>query len=251
MWLKMPDQIKRLLVPLTAIAIGFIAFRYLLVPPDFGKLGHYRASAIKDVLSQEIKYAGQTACADCHEDLVGVKKRGYHREVSCEVCHGPAAQHTEDPENNKPIIPKGREYCPLCHEYHPSRPTGFPQIVSESHNPMKPCIACHEPHDPKPPQIPKGCEACHTQIARTKALSYHVYLPCTRCHEADTKHQTNPREHLPKIPNTREFCGECHSKDATSPKEIPRIDMTTHGNRYLCWQCHYPHLPETLSERKK
>ena len=70
MWLKMPDQIKRLLVPLTAIVIGFIAFRYLLVPPDFGKLGHYRASAIKDALSKEIKYAGQTACADCHEDLV-------------------------------------------------------------------------------------------------------------------------------------------------------------------------------------
>ncbi len=22
------------------------------------------------------------------------------------------------------------------------------------------------------------------------------------------------------------------------------IDVDTHGGRYLCWQCHYPHLPE-------
>ena len=27
-------------------------------------------------------------------------------------------------------------------------------------------------------------------------------------------------------------------------KEIPRVDMFSHGERYMCWQCHYPHLPE-------
>ena len=29
-----------------------------------------------------------------------------------------------------------------------------------------------------------------------------------------------------------------------SDKEIPRVDMATHGERYVCWQCHYPHSPE-------
>ena len=45
----------------------------------------------------------------------------------------------------------------------------------------------------------------------------------------------------------REFCGKCHgagvaAKDA--PKEAPKIDLAAHGGRYLCWECHYPHLPE-------
>jgi ribosomal protein S27AE len=29
------------------------------------------------------------------------------------------------------------------------------------------------------------------------------------------------------------------------PPEIPRVEMRTHGERYLCWQCHYPHFPES------
>jgi ribosomal protein S27AE len=53
------------------------------------------------------------------------------------------------------------------------------------------------------------------------------------------------RAFLPKKPTSREFCGTCHSKEAKSPREIPRIDLTTHGGRYLCWQCHYPHFPES------
>ena len=28
-------------------------------------------------------------------------------------------------------------------------------------------------------------------------------------------------------------------------REAPHIDMTEHGGRYLCWQCHYPHYPES------
>jgi ribosomal protein S27AE len=54
----------------------------------------------------------------------------------------------------------------------------------------------------------------------------------------------NPREFLAGKPKARELCGSCHAQDAASPKEIPRIDMATHGERYVCWQCHYPHLPE-------
>jgi hypothetical protein len=24
----------------------------------------------------------------------------------------------------------------------------------------------------------------------------------------------------------------------------PKVDMNQHGDTFLCWQCHYPHLPE-------
>ena len=55
-----------------------------------------------------------------------VKKQGYHRNVSCETCHGPAATHTENPVDIKPPAPRDREFCPTCHAYDPSRPTGLP-----------------------------------------------------------------------------------------------------------------------------
>jgi ribosomal protein S27AE len=48
----------------------------------------------------------------------------------------------------------------------------------------------------------------------------------------------------PGKPTTRESCGRCHSPEAQSPAQSPRVDLASHGERYVCWQCHYPHLPE-------
>ncbi len=243
---KIPEQVTRLSILLIIFIVVFLIVRSKLVPPDFGEYGHYRASAIDEIISQKIKYAGQNICYDCHDDVVETKSLGYHKNVACEVCHGPAAIHTDDPEALVLEAPRERGYCPICHEYLPSRPTGFPQIVAASHNPMKPCISCHKPHDPKPPETIKECEGCHAEISRTKSLSHHVYVKCTYCHTTPKEHKIQPREYRPSKPSTREFCGTCHSKDSGSSKEIPKVDMFNHGERYTCWQCHYPHLPEVL-----
>jgi hypothetical protein len=29
---------------------------------------------------------------------------------------------------------------------------------------------------------------------------------------------------------------------AVPGKGVPTIDMDTHGEKYVCWQCHYPHM---------
>ena len=243
-WSRFPEQAKRLIVLLVIIVAVFIPVRGLLIPGDFGKYGHYRASALEEAAALDIKYAGHQICNDCHDDVVDTKAGGYHHTVSCEVCHGPAAAHTDDPEAFVPEAPRQRGYCPLCHEYLASRPTGFPQIVTASHNPLKPCISCHNPHDPVPSETPRECEACHAAIARTKAVSHHVYIECTYCHDAPEEHKIAPRQHRPSKPATREFCGGCHAEDATTETVIARIDMETHEEQYVCWQCHYPHLPE-------
>ena len=42
------------------------------------------------------------------------------------------------------------------------------------------------------------------------------------------------------------ICGKCHAKDARDKmaKNAPKVDLGTHGEKYVCWQCHYPHSPE-------
>lgn len=244
LWSAVPEQIRRLGLVFVVFLAAFIPAQRSLIPRDFGKHGHYRSSALEETAAMPIQYAGQTICYDCHDDVVETKSHGYHKTLACEVCHGPAAAHTEDPEEVELPAPRERGYCPICHEYVPSRPTGFPQIVSASHNPLKACISCHDPHDPVPPETPRECEACHAAIARTKAVSHHVYIECTRCHEASEEHKIDPRANRPSKPAHRDFCGGCHSKEADSDPGIPRVDLATHGNSYVCWQCHYPHLPE-------
>ena len=241
---NIPEQIIRILiVALLLLAIFFIA-RWLLTPDDFGELGHFRTSAIIDNISKDIEYSGTDECADCHDDIVETKDSGFHKHLSCEVCHGPAKNHIEDEEFVLPA-PRERGFCPLCHSYLPSRPTGFPQIIEAKHNPGEACIECHDPHSPEPPESIKECKACHGEIQSTKSISRHADLKCTRCHTTPEEHKLTPRLFLPDKPFTRSFCGECHSEDASTDPEIPKIDMINHEPKYVCWQCHYPHLPET------
>lgn len=241
----MPQQLTRLLIVFGVLITALFAARHKLTPKTFGEKGHYRAAALQTVKATPVRYAGREACQPCHSDIFDIHSTGRHQTVACEVCHGPAAAHTESPTDNQLPAPRKRAYCPLCHGYNPSRPTGFPQIDPQTHNPVKPCITCHNPHHPEPPHVPADCSACHAEIARTKAVSRHALLACTQCHETPVKHKVTPTLFHPEKPRTRAFCGRCHAKDANSPKEIPRVDIETHGGgRYLCWQCHYPHLPE-------
>ena len=240
----MPQQINRLAIVFVLVVAAMIAAWYFLVPETFGELGHYRSAAVDSVAAQPVRYAGQQVCGECHDEIFETKAESRHHTVSCEACHGPAAAHVDDPEENRPSAPRKRGYCPLCHGYNASRPTGFPQIDPMTHNPVKACIACHDPHQPLTPHAPEACSACHGEIARTKAVSHHAQLPCIRCHEADDEHKVNPRRVRPSKPRTRALCGECHAEDSDAPRAVPRIDIATHGNSTVCWQCHYPHHPE-------
>ncbi len=240
----MPQQVPRLLIVFGLMIAGLVAARRFLIPKTFGELGHYRAAAVDAIAARKIKYAGRAACGACHDDIAKTHAGHRHAGVSCEVCHGPAAGHVDAPADVRPTAPRERGQCPLCHGYDPSRPTGFPQIDPVAHNPLKPCISCHNPHAPEPPRTPEECGACHGQIARAKAVSPHALLECTTCHETDKRHKIEPTLSRPSKPASRAFCGQCHAPEATSAKQVPRVDMAAHGEQYVCWQCHYPHFPE-------
>ena len=240
----MPRQVTTLLIFFLILGGLLVLARHYFVPKSFGELGHYRADAIQANTDRPLVYAGREVCAACHPEIAEMHGQARHKTVACEVCHGAAAAHAESPSEFKPPAPRQRGYCPLCHGYDPSRPTGFPQIDPVAHNPVQPCITCHNPHAPVPPQVPQECSACHGEIARTNSISKHAAVPCTRCHETQEKHKTEPLLSTPTKPTTPDFCGQCHGLEAKAPSEIPRVDLASHGGRYVCWQCHYSHLPE-------
>jgi hypothetical protein len=239
--MKVPEQIKRLAVVFVVIVAGVLLVRFL-VPASVVDRKIHRQSTVQQVVSTPIQFAGAAVCGDCHEDETNKKKKGFHKGLACETCHGPSIKHAEDPSSGKPFAPRDRKFCPQCHAYDPSRPTGFPQINATVHNPLKACVSCHNPHSPEPPNIPRECSACHAEIARTKALSRHALLACTTCHTVPIQHKQLPRSVRPTKPETREFCGKCHDKGSPE-KTAPKVDAATHGGRPLCWQCHYPHMP--------
>lgn len=241
---RVPPQIARLAIVFAVAIAALIVMRQLLTPPTFGDLGHYRAAAIGEIAATPIKYAGRGACDMCHEDIATVRSTGRHQTVACETCHGAGQAHISSGGEVKPIVPRERSFCPQCHGFDAARPTGFPQIDPVMHNPVKRCVTCHNPHEPKPSVVPTSCSACHAEIARVKAVSPHTELECTQCHETTDEHRDTPRSSLPTKPQSRDFCGGCHAREANSPQEIPRIDMADHGRNYPCWQCHYPHDPE-------
>jgi hypothetical protein len=240
----MPQQVLRLAAVFVILAAALIAARTYLIPKTFGELGHYRAAAVAANADRPLVYAGREVCAICHTEQAEKFLAARHQNLSCEVCHGAGAAHVESPSEHKPTAPRDRGYCPLCHGYNPSRPTGFPQIDAVTHNPGSPCIECHDPHAPEPPRVPQECSACHGEIARTKTLSSHATLECTQCHQVNERHKVDPRASIPTKPTTREFCGQCHGQDAASAAAIPRVDLSSHWTRYVCWQCHYSHFPE-------
>lgn len=239
---KLPDAVIRLAV-VVVLLVAAISLALSLLPPQLKNRELQRAAAVNRAMARDVKYAGANVCADCHEAQASEKREGYHRNVSCETCHGPAQEHTQNPVDFKPPAPRDRLFCPTCHAYNASRPRGFPQINPVTHNPMKPCIACHKPHDPKPPTVPGECTACHAEIERTKVVSPHALLECTTCHTAPEEHKISPLMVKPTKPTTREFCGQCHGNDS-KVQGTPKIELATHGEKYLCWQCHYPHMPE-------
>ncbi len=120
----------------------------VLVPRSFGQYGHYRGNAIKETAALPISYAGHQVCESCHTDVLEVKSKGVHKRVACESCHGPLANHADDPASVQPAKLDTAVLCVRCHEANLAKPKNFPQVVSAEHSGGAPCDTCHQPHSP-------------------------------------------------------------------------------------------------------
>jgi len=139
--------IRPAVVLLAALAI-FLAVRSAIIPKAFGQYGHYRPGALALVRSHPIAFAGQDTCVMCHDEQATVRAAGKHAHVACEACHGPLAQHADDPTAHVPKLPDVADLCRRCHEKDAAKPASFPQVATADHSGGMACNGCHQPHNP-------------------------------------------------------------------------------------------------------
>lgn len=133
-------------------AVGLLAFvvlRAIFVPPGFGELGHFRTGALADNREHPLVHAGQDACAECHDEVVVVRKGGAHAAIGCEACHGALAAHAGDPGTVQARRPDPKATCLVCHRPNVAKPPSFPQVEPSEHGEGQACTSCHRAHNPK------------------------------------------------------------------------------------------------------
>ena len=196
-----------LLVLLLATAAAIRAF---VVPSSWGRLGPFRADAVKEAMVvSEPQHVGETRCVRCHEPNVRKHDKDVHHAVECESCHGPGAKHLPlvvDREHaaveERPFVPKTKDPCLWCHRRLNARPSRFPQIDPQEHygflgvtDPETPCMRCHDPHEPlflsSPVQQARLhpafqlCSDCHAGTidnAAPRPQDHPPVFECTYCH---------------------------------------------------------------------
>ncbi|MCH8073851.1 MAG: hypothetical protein IIA09_18115 [Proteobacteria bacterium] len=201
----MPAHIVRLLLLLAAFAVLAVTARNYVLDPSYYQFGAYRGDAVIEIAAGAPQFRGPAYCQACHAERHSEWTASAHRNVTCEVCHGPAREHPA--AGALPIPDDTIKLCTLCHEAMPTRPAAQPQIVIAEH-PFKhdgalQCVTCHNPHsptiggqrEPATTQATANSAAAETTVpapaaetaaaapisARVAALT----TPCTPCHGAD------------------------------------------------------------------
>jgi hypothetical protein len=146
--LKDAEHLVRMAVLFAIGVVVFLVLRGVLIPEDFGELGHYRTGALADARSVEARFAGRSACADCHDDAAAELAGGIHASVGCEACHGALAGHASDPDAMVPPVLEVRPLCTTCHAAGAAKPDWFPQVDPIEHAGDESCDECHLPHQP-------------------------------------------------------------------------------------------------------
>lgn len=221
-------------------------------------------------MAAEGGYAGTKACLECHEEIGAAFTSSFHAKAwaggdqGCEACHGPGAQHADNPsrESIGTFGPKATraaatqsEACLRCH----AAATEIALWSQGIHGRRDvTCANCHSIHKGFSPvaATPTVCYGCHRNVKMdVNKQSHHPIqegkVACESCHNP---HGTLSK-HLVRNDTVNQLCYDCHA-DKRGPYlwEHPPVeeDCTTchtpHGSRHknllvqkvpnLCQSCH-------------
>jgi hypothetical protein len=91
---NMPDALWRVLLVFVVFISAVLLVRSA-IPPALKDTNLHKQTTIERETARPLRHAGSNACADCHTESA-VKKNGNHKNLSCETCHGPAKEHSEN-----------------------------------------------------------------------------------------------------------------------------------------------------------
>ena len=188
----MPAHIVRLLLLLATFLILAVVARNYVLDPSYYQFGDYRGDAVIEEAAPQPQFRGAAYCQACHAERHTEWTAGVHRNVKCEVCHGPAREHPVDGPLPKPV--DTIKLCTVCHEAMAGRPATQPQIVIAEHpvphDGALQCLTCHTPHSPKlgGQEEPAAAAPVATDTAAPAQISARLVKltpPCTPCHGAN------------------------------------------------------------------
>lgn len=199
-------------------------------------------------------YAGTEVCVTCHDGYdTALESTSHGRSTfaslssrGCESCHGPAAAHTEDPDNEalRPRIDRlpAAQQNAACQQCHQGGDQFFWKGSAHEARGLS-CVSCHSVHSPKSPdsQLKQAraadqCVTCHKDVrAEMWKTSHHPIregkIGCNDCHNP---HGTGT-DSMIKAVSINEQCYSCHAeKRGPFLWEHPPV-------RENCMNCHVPH----------
>jgi hypothetical protein len=95
----------------------------------------------------------------------------------------------------------------------------------------------------------QACLECHQDIEDIKAKDVHNRIHCETCHGPGQKHLVSGEAADIFKPDSREFCGSCHEKNAAKKQTtIVQVLLSEHNTGKKCIECHNPHQPWEMKE---
>lgn len=157
------------------LAIGLVVFLIVkeqAIPESWDSEAWYRKDSLPLLQEQQPVFGNNETCAGagCHEDaryLIDDAQLEHqlrirwldwatHKNLSCESCHGPLADHVKDGfKIEKAVVSRNSDLCLRCHEPRLGREAIVPfQEDSKYHQYREvtresTCVRCHNPHEPK------------------------------------------------------------------------------------------------------
>lgn len=203
-----------------------------------------RESIAQETATAPVAQSGPDSCRDCHEDLFVLWEQNVHageaaqRRIAgrqgCEVCHGSAAAHANDPSNKAGLVTfaAGTEKesvaaCLSCHALD-RQVAGFDRSEHGRHRIA--CNACHaSPHAEPFRQRRSSATAAEGGPEMGDHLRKDGVDLCLECHSELRGRFSMPNRH--PVREKAVACVDCHNPHRSQPADA-------RAKNAQCFLCH-------------